>query len=58
MLLRDERLLTRVVLGLAAHPRIARLTLRLLKAMPALFSALIGIAGGIHECFYRAQTRF
>jgi flavin-dependent dehydrogenase len=54
-LLRDERLLTQVVLGLAAHPWLAHLALRLLKATPALFSSLIGIAGGVHECFYRAE---
>ena len=53
-LLCDERLLTQVVLGLAAHPWLAHLALRLLKATPALFSPLIGIAGGVHECFYRA----
>lgn len=46
-LLRDEQLLTRIVLGLAAHPRLARQALRLLRAAPALFSHLIGVAGGI-----------
>ena len=54
MLLWDERLLTQAVLELAAHPWLARQTLRLLGAMPALFSPLIGVAGGVHECFYRA----
>jgi menaquinone-9 beta-reductase len=54
MLLRDERLLTQAVLELAAHPWLARQALRVLRAMPALFSSLIGIAGGVHECFYRA----
>jgi menaquinone-9 beta-reductase len=48
-LLRDERLLTHVVLGLAAHPWLARQALRLLRAAPALFSYLIGIAAGMHE---------
>jgi len=52
-LLRDERLLTQVVLTLASHPWMARQTLRLLRAVPALFSSLIGVAGGVHECFYR-----
>ena len=46
-LLFDERLLTQVVLGLAAHPLLARQTLRLLNIMPAFFSHLLGIAGGI-----------
>jgi flavin-dependent dehydrogenase len=46
-LLWDERLLTQVVLGLAAHPFLARPALRLLKARPAFFSHLLGIAGGI-----------
>jgi flavin-dependent dehydrogenase len=46
-LLWDERLLTQVVLGLAAHPLLARQTLRLLNTMPTFFSYLLGIAGGI-----------
>ncbi|HEU5097787.1 MAG TPA: NAD(P)/FAD-dependent oxidoreductase [Roseiflexaceae bacterium] len=46
-LLWDERVLTQFVLGLAAHPWLARQTLRLLNATPALFSHLVGIAGGI-----------
>jgi flavin-dependent dehydrogenase len=53
-LLRDEQVLTQFVLGLAAHPWLARQTLRLLRASPALFSYMIGIAGGVYECFYRA----
>jgi flavin-dependent dehydrogenase len=57
-LLRDEQLLTDFVLGLAAHPWLARHTLRLLRATPGLFSHLIGIAGGVLECFYRgAQSQ-
>jgi flavin-dependent dehydrogenase len=54
MLLWDERLLTQAVLELAAHPWLARQMLHLLGAVPALFSSLIGVAGGVHECFYRA----
>jgi hypothetical protein len=46
-LLRDEQLLTQFVLTLAAHPWLARQMLRLLRATPALFSHLIGIAGGV-----------
>jgi 2-polyprenyl-6-methoxyphenol hydroxylase-like FAD-dependent oxidoreductase len=53
-LLWDERLLTQIVLELASHPWLARQTLRLLRAAPALFSSLIGVAGGVHECFYWA----
>jgi flavin-dependent dehydrogenase len=47
-LLRDEQMLTRFVLALAAHPGLARQALRLLKASPALFSYLVGVAGGMH----------
>jgi 2-polyprenyl-6-methoxyphenol hydroxylase-like FAD-dependent oxidoreductase len=48
-LLRDEQALTQFVLALAAHPWLARQTLRLLKAAPALFSHLVGVAGGMHD---------
>jgi flavin-dependent dehydrogenase len=52
-LLRDEWLLTQLVLGIAAHPWLARQTLRLLNCVPPLFSHLIGIVGGVggmHGC--------
>ncbi|GIV96120.1 MAG: hypothetical protein KatS3mg057_0777 [Herpetosiphonaceae bacterium] len=48
-LLRDYMLLTSLVLALAARPVLARLTLRLLRARPALFSHLIGVSGGIRR---------
>jgi flavin-dependent dehydrogenase len=48
-LLRDYRLLTHMVLGLSAHPWLARGTLRLLRAAPALFSHLIGVSGGVRR---------
>ena len=48
-LLRDERLLTAFVLGLAGHPWLARQMLRLLGRTPALFSHLLGIAAGSHH---------
>ena len=48
-LLRDYRILTHMVLGLSAHPWLARGTLRLLRAAPALFSHLIGVSGGVRR---------
>lgn len=45
-LLRDYQILTGMVLGLAERPWLARQTLRLLRAVPPLFSHLIGVAGG------------
>jgi flavin-dependent dehydrogenase len=48
-LLRDYRLLTRMVLGLAAHPSLARQVLRRLPQTPWLFSHLIGVAGGVRH---------
>jgi flavin-dependent dehydrogenase len=48
-LLRDYRLLTQMVLGLSAHPWLARGTLRLLRATPALFSHLIGVSAGVRR---------
>jgi flavin-dependent dehydrogenase len=46
-LLRDYRTLTYMVLGLAERPWLAHGMLRLLRAAPALFSHLIGVAGGM-----------
>ena len=51
-LLRDYRLLTRLVLGLAAHPWLAHQTLRLLQAIPALFSHLVGVATGARSLWF------
>jgi flavin-dependent dehydrogenase len=48
-LLRDYRILTHMVLGLSAHPWLARGTLRLLRAAPGLFSHLIGVSGGVRR---------
>ncbi len=56
-LLRDYRLLTRMVLGLAAHPRLAHQALRLFRAMPALLSHLVGVAGGVRHLVPRALMR-
>jgi menaquinone-9 beta-reductase len=47
--LRDYQVVTQIVLKLAAHPWLARQTLRLLRAAPALFSHLIGVVGGTHQ---------
>jgi menaquinone-9 beta-reductase len=46
-LLRDYELLTRGVVALSAHPRLARLAVRLLRASPGVFSHLVGVAGGV-----------
>ncbi|MBM2811302.1 MAG: monooxygenase, FAD-binding protein [Chloroflexi bacterium] len=46
-LLKDYRLLTRAVLGLADRPRLARFVLTLLRAAPPVMSHLIGVAGGV-----------
>ncbi len=46
LLLRDYRLLTQLVLGLASHHALAQIAVRLLGSAPALFSYLIGVAGG------------
>ncbi len=46
-LLRDYRVLTAMVLELAAHPRLVGPALRVLRGSPRLFSHLIGVAGGV-----------
>jgi flavin-dependent dehydrogenase len=48
LLLRDGALLTRMVLGLARRPFLARQTLRLMSARPPLYRHLVGVAGGVH----------
>jgi menaquinone-9 beta-reductase len=45
-MLRDYRLLTGLVLGLARHPSLAAAAIRLLGAAPRLFQHLVGVAGG------------
>jgi flavin-dependent dehydrogenase len=47
LLLRDAGLLTRMVLGLARRPLLARQALRLLRARPPLYQHLVGVAGGL-----------
>lgn len=46
-LLRDYRILTALVLELAAHPRLVPQALQILRDHPRLFSHLIGVAGGV-----------
>lgn len=46
VLLRDHTLLTRLVLGLSRYHWLACSTVRLMCACPALFSHLVGVAGG------------
>jgi 2-polyprenyl-6-methoxyphenol hydroxylase-like FAD-dependent oxidoreductase len=45
-MVRDHDLLTRLLLALVSRPRAARLTLRLMRAQPALMRHLVGVAGG------------
>ena len=45
-LLRDYRLLTRGVLGLARRPMLARAALATLSHLPSLFSHLVGVSAG------------
>jgi 2-polyprenyl-6-methoxyphenol hydroxylase-like FAD-dependent oxidoreductase len=46
-LLRDYAILTRIVLWLVDHPQISHWALTNLNGFPALFSHLIGVAGGV-----------
>jgi flavin-dependent dehydrogenase len=46
-MLRDYRLLTRGVLQLADHPRLAHGAIALLAAQPALFGHLLGVSAGM-----------
>jgi flavin-dependent dehydrogenase len=55
-LLGDYRLLTRIVLDLAGHPWLAHQTLRLLQALPALFSHLVGVATGVRPLWSAAHA--
>ena len=47
--LRDYRWLTRMVLWLADHPRLAERALSLLRSSPLLFSHLVGVSGGVRR---------
>jgi flavin-dependent dehydrogenase len=48
-LLFDFRILTRMVLWLADHPRLGQRLLRVLDALPSLFSHVIGVSGGVRR---------
>ncbi len=48
-LLRDYHILTRMVLWLADHPRLAERAVAALGGAPALFSHLVGVSGGVRR---------
>lgn len=48
-LLRDYRILTRMVLWLAKRPRLAEQLVSPLRFLPSLFSHLIGVSGGVRR---------
>jgi menaquinone-9 beta-reductase len=48
-LLRDHALLTRVLLALVGRPRVARGTLGLMRAQPAVMRHLLGVAAGVRR---------
>jgi flavin-dependent dehydrogenase len=48
-LLRDYRILTRMILWLADHPRLGERLLLILNALPAFFSHVIGVSGGVRR---------
>ena len=60
-LLRDYRLLTKMVLWLAEHPRLLLPTLCGLRLMPSLFSHLLAVSGGVRQLIggpLRIHTQF
>ena len=48
-ILLDYRILTRMILWLADHPRLAEPLLLFLNALPAFFSHVIGVSGGVRR---------
>jgi flavin-dependent dehydrogenase len=48
-LLFDYRILTRMVLWLADHPRLGQRLLWIMDALPSFFSHLIGVSGGVRR---------
>jgi len=48
-LLFDYRILTRMVVWLADHPRLGQGLLRIVDALPSCFSHLIGVSGGVRR---------
>lgn len=49
ILLRDQRVLTRMILSLTRHPWLAERVMAGLGAIPPLFRHLIGVSGGLHR---------
>ena len=56
-LLADSVLLTRFVLALTRHPRLARASLHVMRAVPALYSHMVGVAGGSRTLLPRHAAR-
>jgi flavin-dependent dehydrogenase len=54
-MLRDYQILTRIVLWVADHPRLAKGLLSALKNSPAIFSHLVGVSGGVRRLFAFAR---
>jgi len=48
-LLFDYRILTRMILWLADHPRLGQRLLWIMDALPSLFSHVIGVSGGVRR---------
>jgi len=56
-MLRDYRILTRMVLCLADYPRLAERLLSALRVSPSLFSHLVGVSGGGRQLWEWPKTR-
>lgn len=56
VMLADARRITRVVLGLAERPSLARLTIPLLRTQPRAVSHLLGVTGGACHLFSRFRS--
>jgi flavin-dependent dehydrogenase len=50
-MLRDYRILTRMLLWLADYPRLVERLLSALRTSPSLFSHLVGVSGGVRQLF-------
>ncbi len=48
-LLFDYRVLTRMILWLADHPRLGQRLLWIMDALPSFFSHVIGVSGGVRR---------
>jgi len=54
-MLRDYKILTRMLLWLANYPRLAERLLPVLRASPKLFSHLVGVSGGVRRLWGQAK---